>query len=115
MNLGRIAHEERQPAEARRHWRAYLRLDAVSPWAERLRRQDAALRAGRRPKTKRRQADERIRGVAVATFEDEMPAAWGPPKRMRLLFLEEAPLTLRRYPQGIMTFAQDGEIVMIFA
>ena len=32
-----------------------------------------------------------------------------------VLFLEEAPLTLRRYPQGVMTFSQDGEIVMIFA
>ena len=115
LNLGKIAHEERQPAEARRLWRAYLRLDAVSPWAERLQRQDAALRVRRRPKVERRQTDERIRGLAVATFEDEMPTAWEPPKRMRLLFLEEAPLTLRRYPQGIMTFAQGGEIVMIFA
>ena len=115
FNLGKIAYQEQQPAEARRLWQAYLRLDAVSPWAERLQQQDAKLRGKRRPRVVRKQADERVRGVAVATFEDEMPAAWGPPKSIRLLFLEEAPLTLRRYPQGMMTFAQSGEIVMIFA
>jgi hypothetical protein len=51
----------------------------------------------------------------VATFEGEIPTAWGAPNSIRRLLLEEDPLTVRQYPEGITTFAQDEEIVMIFA
>jgi tetratricopeptide (TPR) repeat protein len=115
FNLGKISYEERQRDEARRHWRAYLRLDASSPWAELVRQQDAKLRMKARRSVVQKQPDERVQGVAVATFEDEIPGAWGRPSSIRRLLLEEEPLTLRHYSQGIETFAQDGEIVMIFA
>ncbi len=115
FNLGRISYEERQRDEARRHWRAYLRLDDVSPWAKLVQEHDTTLRTGARRKAALKQPDERVKGVSVATFEDEIPVTWGRPRRIRRLLLEEEPLTVRHYPQGIMTFAQDEEIVMIFA
>jgi tetratricopeptide (TPR) repeat protein len=115
FNLGKISYEERQRDEARRHWRAYLRLDSVSPWAELVQQQDSELRTKVRRRVVQKQLDERLKGVAVATFEEEIPKNWGQPSSIRHLLLEEDPLTVRHYPQGLMTFAQDEEIVMIFA
>ncbi len=115
FNLGKIAYEERHRAEARRHWRAYLRLDSVSPWAELLQRQDPKLRPNARRVPARPQLAERVKGLAVAAFEDEIPTTWGRPRSVRRLQLEEEPLTVRYYRHGTMTFAQDEEIVMIVA
>ncbi|WP_179131310.1 tetratricopeptide repeat protein [Candidatus Entotheonella palauensis] len=115
FNLGKVAYEERQRGEARRHWRAYLRLDAVSPWAKLVRQYDKGLRSWAALRTLPQPADEHIKEVSVAMFEDEIPKAWGAPGSVRSLLLEEEPLTVRHYPQGIITFAQDEEIVMIFA
>jgi len=115
FNLGKISYEERQGEEARRHWRAYLRLDDASPWAKLVEGYDTRLRAEVRQRAVHKQPDERVKGVSVATFEDEIPVSWGRPESVRRLLLEEEPLTVRHYPQGIMTFSQDEEIVMIFA
>ncbi len=115
FNLGKIAYEERHWAEARRHWRAYLRLDTMSPWAELLQRQDPKLRPSNRRAPVRPQPAEHVKGLAVAAFEDEVPNTWGRPRSVRRLQLEEEPLTVRDYRQGMMTFAQDEEIVMIVA
>ncbi len=115
FNLGKISYEERQRDEAHRHWRAYLRLDDVSPWAKLVEEHDTRLRIRARRRALPGQVDERVKGVSVATFEDEIPVTWGQPSSTRNLLLEEEPLTVRHYPQGILTFAQDEEIVMIFA
>ncbi len=115
FNLGKIAHEERQRDDARRHWRAYLRLNATGPWASLLHKHDPRLRPAYRRPVAPKLPDERVKGVSVATFEDEIPKTWGRPRSVRRLQLEEEPLTVRHYPQGIMTFAQEEEIVMILA
>ncbi len=115
FNLGKIAYEERHWAEARRHWQAYLRLDAMSPWAELLRRQDPKLQPSNRRAPAGQQPAEHVKGLAVAAFEDEIPTTWGRPRSVRRLQLEEEPLTVRDYRHGMMTFAQDEEIVMIVA
>jgi len=115
FNLGKIAYEEQQRDDARRHWQAYLRLDAVSPWADLVQQQDGKLNMQAPRSVVQPQLEERLKGVAVATFEGEIPTAWGSPNSIRRLLLEEEPLTVRQYPQGITTFAQDEEIVMIFA
>ncbi len=115
FNLGKISYEERQRDEAHRHWRAYLRLDDVSPWAKLVEEHDTRLQVRARRRALNKLPDEHVKGVAVAMYEDEIPAAWGAPNSTRNLLLEEEPLTVQHYPQGIMTFAQDEEIVMIFA
>jgi len=115
FNLGKISYEERQRDEARRHWQAYLRLDAVSPWAHLVQQQDRELRTKVQRRVVSQQLEERLKGVAVATFEEEIPTSWGAPTSIRRLLLEEEPLTVRHYPEGIMSFAQDEEIVMLFA
>lgn len=115
FNLGKIAHGAQRHAAARRYWRDYLRLDAVSSWAELLRRQDERLPAPTgRAKTAVRQA-EHVMGVTVAAFEDEIPQRWGQPGGRHRILLEAEPLTVTHYPQGITTFSQEEEIVMILA
>jgi hypothetical protein len=115
FNLGKIAYGSQRSQEAQRYWRDYLRLDAVSSWAELLWRQDERLRPSVvRAKTASRQA-EHVMGVTVAAFEDEIPQAWGQPRVRHRIVLEEEPLTVTRYPQGITTFSQEEEIVMILA
>ena len=115
FNLGKISYEERHRDEARRHWRAYLRLDDVSSWAKLVREHDVRLQTEVSRLDLHKQPEERLKGVSIATFEDEIPVGWGQPRSVRHLLLEEEPLTVRRYPQGIITFAQDEEIVMIYA
>jgi tetratricopeptide (TPR) repeat protein len=115
FNLGKIAHEAQRHDAARRYWRDYLRLDAVSSWAELLRRQDEHLPApASRAKTAVWQA-EHIMGITVAAFEDEIPRKWGLPRERHRILLEEEPLIVTRYPQGITTFSQEEEIIMILA
>jgi hypothetical protein len=115
FNLGKIAYEEQHYDEAHHYWQAYLRLDAMGPWANMLQNHDAKLWSSAPLTAVLKPTDERVKGVAVAAFEDEIPPTWGPPRSVRRLLLEEEPLTVRHYSQGIMTFAQDEEIVMIFA
>jgi tetratricopeptide (TPR) repeat protein len=115
LNLGKIARGAQRDAEARRYWRDYLRLDAASSWAVLLRRQEVRLPApAGRARTAGRQAED-VMGVTVAAFEDEIPRGWGPPRMRHRILLEEEPLTVTRYPQGITTFSQEEEIVMILA
>lgn len=115
FNLGKLAHEERQRDEARRYWQAYLALDAGSPWTELILELEPGLRDPTHKTAARVQPDENVKGIAVATFLNEIPRDWGEPDSTRSLFLEEEPMTMRRYPQGIITLAQDQEIVMILA
>ena len=115
FNLGKIAYEDQRYAKARRYWRDYLRLDAVSAWAELLRRQDEHLPplAGR-ARTIRLPA-EHVMGITVAAFEDDIPRRWGQPRLRHRILLEEEPLIVTRYSHGITTFSQEEEIVMIHA
>ena len=87
----------------------------MSSWAELLWRQDERLRRSTaRSKTVGR-LTEYVMGVSVAAFEDEIPRRWGQPRGRHRILLEEEPLTVTRYPQGITTFSQEDEIVMILA
>jgi hypothetical protein len=54
-------------------------------------------------------------GVTVAAFEDEIPRGWGQPRMRHRILLEEEPLIVTHYSQGITTFSQEEEIVMILA
>lgn len=115
FNLGKIAAAEKRAAEAQRHWQSYLRLDATSPWADLIRRQTARLSSQPLLPSLPQQAAERVMEVAVATFEDEIPAAWGQPSVVKDLLLEEEPFKVARYPQGIITLSQAMEVLMIIA
>jgi tetratricopeptide (TPR) repeat protein len=115
FNLGKIAYDEQRTAEAHRYWQAYLHLDPASPWADLIRQQVVLPSSKPRVSTSTQQTAERVMGLAVAAFEDEVPIDWGQPIVIRNVLLEEAPLKVAQYSQGVMTLSQDGEILMIVA
>jgi hypothetical protein len=61
------------------------------------------------------QPAETVLGVAVATFEWEVPPAWGKPTLLSQLPLQEEPFTLAQYAHGAMTLVYNKEIVLIKA
>lgn len=113
FNLGKIAQAENRHPEAQRLWAAYATLEPGSPWLERLRPlvplPPAPVPGAVTP------AKETLQGVAIATFEWELPAAWGKPTLLSQLLLQEEPFTFTLYAHGAMTLVHDKEIVLIKA
>jgi tetratricopeptide (TPR) repeat protein len=112
FNLGQLAHDAHQEAEAQRYWLAYLQLDQVSPWADRVRQRVPQALPSPRVASVVPQVPEAIMGVAVAAFADEVPASWGKPT-MSQLTLAAQPFKVARYPHVVMTLSPHGELLMI--
>lgn len=112
FNLGKLAYEAGQPAEAQRYWQAYGQLAAAGPWLEVLRRKVPALSVPAAPPAPTPPTPERLLGVGVGYFTDELPPALGSPRELRFA-LEQDPLILARYPAGVMTLSQDNEMLLV--
>jgi tetratricopeptide (TPR) repeat protein len=112
FNLGQLAHDAHQEAEAQRYWQAYLQLDQVSPWADRVRQRVPQALPPPRVASAVPQVSEAVMGVAVAAFADEVPASWGTPVISQLT-LEAQPFKVARYPHVVMTLSPHGELLMI--
>jgi hypothetical protein len=112
FNLAQLAHDAHQEAEAQRYGLAYLQLDQVSPWAERVRQRVPQALPPLRVVSTVPQVPEAVMGVAVAAFADEVPASWGKPTISQLT-LEAQPFKVARYPHVVMTLSPHGEILMI--
>ena len=111
FNLGQLAYDAHQEAEAQRYWLAYLRLDPVSPWADRVRqRVPQALPPPQMAAAP--QVPEAVMGVTVGAFADEMPASWGEPRKSQLT-LEAQPFKVARYSHVVMMLSPQDEILMI--
>jgi tetratricopeptide (TPR) repeat protein len=115
FNLGKIAYAERQEAEAKQHWTTYVQLDPVSPWAELLRKQMPLSSPPPRMPSTAMPATETVLGLAVAAFESDIPRAWGAPRTVSRIPLEQEPFRVAGYPNGVTTLSQDEEILMIVA
>jgi tetratricopeptide (TPR) repeat protein len=110
FNLGQLAHDAHQEAEAQRYWLAYVQLDPVGPWANRVRQR--VPQAPPPPQLAAApQVPEAVMGVTVGAFADEVPASWGGPRKSQLT-LEAQPFTVARYPHVVLTLSKD-EIWMI--
>ncbi len=96
FNLAMMARAEQRDAEARRYQRLYQTL---APPAT-------------RPSSKTNPREETVAGVIPGAVQKELPARWGKPAR-GIVQLDGTHYTLATYPVGIMTLAQDGEILMI--
>jgi tetratricopeptide (TPR) repeat protein len=111
FNLGQLAHDAHQEAEAQRYGLAYVQLDPVSPWADRIRQRgpqaQPPLQVGAVPRV-----PEAVMGVTVGAFADEVPASWGEPRK-RQLTLAAQPFTVARYPHAVLTLSPKDEIWMI--
>src|SRR5207249_1400948 len=57
---------------------------------------------------------ETVAGVRPGGLQQDVPAAWGMPTQSTVQFAG-LPFTMATYPAGIMTLAQDGEILMLLA
>jgi tetratricopeptide (TPR) repeat protein len=111
FNLGQLAHDAHQEAEAQRYWLAYLQLDPVSPWADRVRQR--VPQAPPPPQVAAApQVPEAVMGVTVGAFADEVPASWGEPRKSQLT-LEAQPFTVARYPHAVMMLSPQDEILML--
>jgi tetratricopeptide (TPR) repeat protein len=115
FNLGKIAYEEKRPTEAQTYWQAYLRLDPVGPWADLIQQQAGLPSPQPRLRPAPTQTAERVMGVSVGAFTDDIRAAWGQPQVVNDLWLEEEPFQVAHYPQGITTLSQDEETLLIIA
>src|SRR5215510_11731924 len=112
FNLGQLAHDAHQEADAQRYGLAYLRLDPGSPWANRVRQRVPQALPPPQVASAVPQIPEAVMGVAVGAFADEVPASWREPRKSPLT-LEAQPFTVVRYPHVVMTLSRDEEILMI--
>jgi tetratricopeptide (TPR) repeat protein len=112
FNLGQLAHDAHQEADAQRYWLAYLQLDSGSPWADRARQRVPQALPPPQVATAVRQATEAVMGVTVAAFADEVPASFGEHRKIPLP-LEAQPFKVARYSNVVMTLSPNDEIWMI--
>ena len=115
FNLGKIAQAEGRYGEARNLWRIYAQLDTTSTWVSELQHRGVQGLASTSGAVRQTFAREQVMGLAVGTFEDEIPSKLGLPPSTRTISLDEAPLRVARYPYGLITLSQEQEIVMIIA
>ena len=110
FNLGKIAADAGQMAEAQRYWGTYVHLAAARPWIETIHHTlGGALPPAPAPP---QPGTEHLMGVRVGYFEQELPKNLGSPTVTRLA-LEQEPFTLALYPNGMMTLAQEQEVLML--
>ncbi len=112
FNLGKLAYEAGQLAEAQRYWQAYGQLATVGHWLEVVRRKVPALSVPAASPAATPKTPERLLGIGVGYFDDELPQTLGTPRVSRLTW-EQDPLTMALYPSGVMTLAQDNEILLV--
>jgi tetratricopeptide (TPR) repeat protein len=115
FNLGKIAYEAKRPAEAQSYWQAYLRLDPEGPWAALIQQQGGLSASQPRVRPAPVQTIERIMGISVGAFTDEIRQAWGQSQMVNDLLLEAEPFQVAHYPQGLTTLSQDEETLLIIA
>lgn len=113
LNLGKIAYDTGQTAKARGYWDAYLQTTAASPWADVIRRHLSTVT----PSEPERQPPssspaERLMGIQVGHFEDEIPESWGEPQQFQFS-LEQEPFKISLYSHRVFILSQEGEILLI--
>jgi tetratricopeptide (TPR) repeat protein len=81
--------------------------------AQRAQQADAQKRAGPAPAPRTaRPPVETVAGIRPGTPAQDVPASWGTPA-LSTVQVDGQPFTVATYPAGIMTLAQDGEILML--
>jgi tetratricopeptide (TPR) repeat protein len=112
FNLGRIALETGKEAEGKEWWSAYLKLDDVSPWAQAVRKA-LSLDAGREaPLSAGKKIDEKVLGVKIGSYDDEIPKEWGKPQSKEIV-LGERPYRFNTYNNRVVTLSQRDEVKLI--
>lgn len=112
FNLANLAHRQGDAGEATYYAKMYLQRDATGDWADIARaRFHPGAPAGRRAGDSVI-GPEILAGLEVGAYDDEVPAAWGKPA-IRSFHLEAVPTQLARYPNGLATVSQGGEIRLI--
>jgi tetratricopeptide (TPR) repeat protein len=113
FNLGKLAYEQEHEADAQRYWRAYLQLDPVSPWAEAIYQALALTPPKPQGSTTSTSDVERLSGVQVGAFREDLPPAWGEPERRRDMMLGGERFTLAAYKNQAAILWLDDEVHLI--
>jgi hypothetical protein len=115
FNLAKVAQAEKNSADLKKYGEAYLKLDADSAWADIIH----GVLSLEKPKGTAQPAQgakpEDILGLQAGASQDEVPAAWGKPRKVRTIPLEEEPFKEAIYANGVMTISQSDEILLIVA
>ncbi len=114
FNLGKIALETGKQTEVKEFWSAYLKIDEASPWANVIRKTLSLESDKKVPTSVGKKIDEKVLGVAVDSYDDEIPKDWGKPQTKEIA-LGERPYRLNLYNNRVMTLSQKDEIKLIVA
>ena len=112
-NLGLIAFLAGDKAEAGKQWQAYLKIDPASAYADRIAASlgtgQAAAQAGKKPEA----VPEKVSGVGIGDYTDQVPADWGAPAKKKSFLGEENAVVLISYANGVTIVAKEDEILRL--
>jgi tetratricopeptide (TPR) repeat protein len=111
FNLGRLAREMGQERECQEYWSAYLKLDPDSAWAQAI-CQALGFQPAQPTPLANKSTRERILGLEVGSYEDEVPPDWAKSERKEIA-LEEQPFCLSAFRNHVKTLSQRQKIQMI--
>lgn len=114
FNLGKIAHIKNKALQAKSYWLSYLKLDPDSNWAVVLRKNYHIGKAIRTPRGLAKQHYEKIFGLQVGNYRDEIPESWGP-STVKMFPLRENPHQVAQFNNGVTTIAEGDEIRLMVA
>jgi len=113
-NLGKIAYLDNRKRDAVAYWEKFVKLDVNSRWAQFL-VSNYGISVKQRPsETLRAHAEEKIKGVQIGHYADEIPASWGKAK-VKKYQLEKSVHTLAEYKNGISLVLDGDEIRIVVA
>jgi tetratricopeptide (TPR) repeat protein len=115
FNLAKIAQAEKNGADTKKYGEAFLNLDPDSSWADSIRTALSLEKPKRTARSAQEAKPEDILGLRVGASQDEVPAAWAKPEKVRTIPLEEEPFHEAMYANGLMTISQSDEILFIIA
>ncbi len=115
FNLGKIAREEKNGAEEKRYWAMYLKLGPAGLRADAVRAAMGGAGGTPAAQTAKAPARESVGGLKAGADVKETPQSFGKPVTSLKVRIEEQPFVIERFPNGLMSVSQDGEVLLVFA
>lgn len=114
LNLGKITFKRNNLNKAKSYWLSYLKLDSSSFWADTLRNHYGIGAPVPHERGIAKNIHEKILGIQVGNYSDEIPANWGISNK-KIFPLLETPHQMLKFKNGVTAIAEGDEIRLLVA